>query len=83
MACLAMGDHGQAALMHFIAAHAGCLIYRSKLRGGGLFFEEDFAATRLELDDGGIALPDGVSVGIEIDGEKVARHAIASRRFDT
>ncbi len=81
VASLALSDYGQAALIHFLTAHPVCHVYRHKLRGGGLFFPTDFVEERLQLVDGGFAVPSGPGVGLRIDEQAVRRAALTTRTF--
>lgn len=77
MGSLIMSEIGQAALLHFIAAHPVCLRYRSKIRGGGLFLARDVTSSMLRSQDGAFLVPTGPGVGLDIDEERLRAATLA------
>lgn len=71
MGSLIMSEIGQAALLHFIAAHPVCLRYRSKIRGGGLFLARDVTGSMLRSHEGAFLVPAGPGVGLEVDEDRL------------
>lgn len=80
VASLAMADYGQAALMHLTVSHEELLAFPPKLRGGGLFFPEDYVEERLKIVDGHLLLPMGPGTGLRMNEEKLRSEALESLR---
>jgi L-Ala-D/L-Glu epimerase len=78
MASLSMTEVGQAALLHFVSAHPVCHHYKTKLRGGGLFFPDDPAANTLHFEGGSFSVPHDPGFGIEVDDVKIDRMSTQS-----
>jgi L-alanine-DL-glutamate epimerase-like enolase superfamily enzyme len=71
MAGLGLANYGQAALMHFLAAHPISHEYPHKLRAGVLTYPQDVVETVPSFEDGAFVLPRGVGFGVNIDAARV------------
>ncbi len=78
MGSLIMSEVGQAALLHFIAAHPVCLRYRSKIRGGGLYLARDVTTSMLSAENGSFRVPHGAGVGLDVDTERLESATLSS-----